>query len=302
VTGGTWFYKVVALDAAGNSSAASAQVSAVVTAPADTQAPSVPAGLTTAVSSSTVALTWSASTDNVGVAGYDVHRSATSGFTPSAGTKIGTVTSATYSDAVRPVGTWYYRVVAVDAAGNTSAASVQASAAVSGGAVQSVVLSPTEDTYAAQASPGTNLGTSASLNARGGSSSFMTYLKFTLPAAPAGTTLTGASLSVRTTTDAAAGSADSYVVSLAPSSWSETTLTWANRPAVGAAVGSFAALTVPNTRYNALVEASALSSLPAGAVTLAVSSASSTDNLQFWSQNHAATTLRPTLTLTYQAN
>jgi hypothetical protein len=42
--------------------------------------------------------------------------------------------------------------------------------------------------------------------------------------------------------------------------------------------------------------------LPAGAVTLAVSSASSTDNLQFWSQNHAATTLRPTLTLTYQAN
>ena len=303
VTGGTWFYVVVALDAAGNSSVPSAQTTAVVAAPADTQAPTVPTALTAAVSGSAVALTWSASTDNVGVAGYDVHRSATSGFTADATTKIGAVTAGTtYTDVSRPVGTWFYRVIAVDAAGNPSAASAQASAVVSGGAVQTVVLSPTEDTYAAQASPNTNLGTSASMNARGGSSSFTAYLKFTLPSAPAGTTLTGASLSVRTTTDAAAGSADSYVVSLAPSSWSETTLTWANRPAVGAAVGSFAPPTVPNTRYNALVEASALSGLPAGPVTLSVGSVSSTDNLQFWSQNHAATTFRPTLTLTYQAN
>jgi hypothetical protein len=44
-----------------------------------------------------------------------------------------------------------------------------------------------------------------------------------------------------------------------------------------------------------------LSGLPAGPVTLAVSS-TSTDNLWFWSQNYASTTSRPTLTLTYQAS
>ena len=46
-----------------------------VTAPADTQAPSVPSGLTgTATSSTRVSLTWNASTDNVGVTGYQVFR------------------------------------------------------------------------------------------------------------------------------------------------------------------------------------------------------------------------------------
>ena len=46
-----------------------------VTAPVDTQAPSVPSGLTgTATSSTSVSLRWNASTDNVGVTGYRVFR------------------------------------------------------------------------------------------------------------------------------------------------------------------------------------------------------------------------------------
>jgi hypothetical protein len=303
VTGGTWFYRVIAVDAAGNQSLPSVQASAVVAAPADTTAPTVPTALQANVSGTTVALTWTASTDAVGVAGYDVYRSATAGFTADATTKIGTVASGTtFSDAARPVGTWVYKVIARDAAGNASAASSEASAVVSGGAVQTVVLSPTEDTYAVQGTPTTNYGTSTSMNSRGGSSSFAPYLKFTLPTAPAGTSLVGASLSVRTTTDAAAGSVDSHVVSLSgAASWTETGLTWNNRPAVGTTVGSFAPPTVPNTRYNAIVDAAALAALPAGAVTLAVSS-TSTDNFQFWSQNFATATYRPTLTLTYQAN
>ena len=302
VTGGTWSYRVVALDAAGNASPASGQASAVVSAPADTQAPTVPTGLTAAASGSTVALTWTASTDNVGVSGYDVHRSATTGFTPGPATKIGTVTSGTsYTDAARPVGTWYYKVVAVDAAGNASAGSTQDSAVVSGGAVQTVALSPTEDTYAVQATTTTNYGTTASMASRGGSSSYAAYLKFALPTAPAGTTLVGATFSVKTTTDTFAGSVDSHLVSLAPSTWTDTTLTWSNRPAIGSSIGSFAPTTLPNTRYSAILDASALSGLSAGPVTLAVSSAS-TDNLWFWSQNYAATTSRPTLTLTYQSN
>ena len=146
--------------------------------------------------------------------------------------------------------------------------------------------------------PGTNFGTSASLASRGGTSSYTAYLKFTLPAAPAGTTLVGASLSVKTTTDTFAGSVDSHSVSIAPNTWAESTLTWNNRPVIGSSIGSFAANTLPNTRYNAILDPSGLA---AGSVTLAVNS-TSTDNLWFWSQNHPAVSNRPTLTLTYQAN
>ena len=128
-----------------------------------------------------MSLTWTASTDNVGVAGYDVHRSATSGFTAGPDTEIGSVTAGTtYSDASRPVGTWFYRVVAVDASGNASAASSQATAAVSGGAVQTVTLSPTEDSYASQATPTVNFGSSSSMASRGGTASYAAYLKFVL--------------------------------------------------------------------------------------------------------------------------
>jgi hypothetical protein len=277
----------------------------VVAPPGDTQAPTVPTGLQTTVTGSSVGLRWAASTDNVAVARYEVHRSATTGFAVSAATKVAdvapTATTVTYTDAARPAGTWFYRVVAVDAAGNASAGSTQVPAVVTGGAVQTVVLSPIEDTYAVQASPTTNFGTSASMNSRGGTSSFVAYLKFTVPAGPAGTSLVGAALSVRTTTDAAAGSADPHVVSLSSNSWTETGLTWNLRPAVGTAVGSFAPPTLPNTRYDASVNTAALAALPVGDVTLTVSS-TSTDSFQFWSRTHASTSFRPTLTLTYQAN
>ena len=115
-----------------------AQVAAHYRGPADRsrairpqQAPAVPAGLAASASNGTVALTWSASTDNVAVVRYEVHRSSTSGFAASAANKIADVPSGTtFSDSGRPAGTWFYRVQAVDAAGNASVASSQASAAV----------------------------------------------------------------------------------------------------------------------------------------------------------------------------
>jgi fibronectin type 3 domain-containing protein len=297
VTGGTWYYKVIAVDAAGNTSAPSNQATATTTAPPDGEPPTAPTGLQAAVAGSTVALTWTASIDNIGVDRYRVYRSATSGFTPDGATKIADVTTGlTYSDAGRPVGSWYYRVIAVDAAGNASPPATQASATVAGGPTQNVTVSPAEDSYANQASPSNNYGTSASMASRGGASSYAAYLKFSLPAAPAGTTLVGATLSVRTTTDTFAGSVDSHVVSTAPNSWTETVLNWTNRPAIGPSIGSFAPPMLPNTRYSAILDASALTP---GTVTLTVSS-TSTDNLWFWSQNHAAASYRPTLVLTYQ--
>jgi chitodextrinase len=69
----------------------------------------------TAISTSQVNLTWSASADNVGVTTYDVYRG---------GTKVATVATTSYGDTGRAASTQYtYTVRARDAAGNVSIAS-----------------------------------------------------------------------------------------------------------------------------------------------------------------------------------
>jgi chitodextrinase len=90
----------------------------------DTTAPSVPQSLSAiAVSSSAINLTWSASTDNVGVTGYDIYRN---------GSQIGTSAANSYSDTNLSAGTLYsYTVSAYDAAGNNSSQSASASATTS---------------------------------------------------------------------------------------------------------------------------------------------------------------------------
>jgi peptidoglycan hydrolase-like protein with peptidoglycan-binding domain len=93
----------------------------VATSTGDTIPPSVPTNLSaSAVSSSQINLTWTASTDNVGVAGYDIYRN---------GTKLGTSATNSYRDTGLSASTQYtYTVSAYDAAGNTSAPSSAASA------------------------------------------------------------------------------------------------------------------------------------------------------------------------------
>src|SRR6266571_4973803 len=88
----------------------------------DTVAPSTPTGLlASAVSSSQINLSWTASTDNVGVTGYRVYR---------AGTLMATLGAVTnYQNTGLSVSTSYsYTVQAIDAAGNASAQSASASA------------------------------------------------------------------------------------------------------------------------------------------------------------------------------
>jgi glucose/arabinose dehydrogenase len=98
--------------------------------PPDTQSPTAPPGITAAASPGAVDLAWQASSDNVGVTGYDVHRSTTSGFTPGSATRLTRVTTTTHRDSGLASGTYHYKVVAVDAAGNASAPSAQVSAVV----------------------------------------------------------------------------------------------------------------------------------------------------------------------------
>src|SRR6185295_18639269 len=87
--------------------------------PADMTPPTAPGNLKAVGAIGKVNLSWEASTDAVGVTGYEVYRSTTSGFTPSAANRIGTPTGTTYTDNVAP-GTYYYRVKATDAAPNLS--------------------------------------------------------------------------------------------------------------------------------------------------------------------------------------
>ena len=74
-----------------------------------------------------MALSWETSIDNVGVAGYRVHRSTSADFAVSPVNRIGETAGRTFDDFVA-AGAYFYRVVALDAAGNVS----EASAAVEG--------------------------------------------------------------------------------------------------------------------------------------------------------------------------
>ena len=124
---GTYYYLVAAEDAVGNISTSSNQTTAVIP---DTAAPTTPASLAAVVTTSSVSLSWTASTDNIGVTKYDVYRSTTSGFVPSAANLIAQPTTNSYVNSGVADATYYYVVKAEDLAGNLSGASNQATAIV----------------------------------------------------------------------------------------------------------------------------------------------------------------------------
>lgn len=100
---------------------------AVTVATPDTQAPTVPGGLAAkTVGSTQIDLSWSASTDNVGVTGYRLERCA--GATCTGFTQIAAPSGTSHSDTGLAVGTYRYRVRAADAKGNLSGYSTIASA------------------------------------------------------------------------------------------------------------------------------------------------------------------------------
>lgn len=122
---GTHSLQSKAYDAAGNVGA-SASISVTVNNVADTQPPTSPSALSATGGKKRVDLSWTGSTDNVGVTGYRVYR-ATSASGPFA--QVGTSASTTFSSTgLTSRVTYYYYVTATDAAGNESAPSNTASA------------------------------------------------------------------------------------------------------------------------------------------------------------------------------
>jgi peptidoglycan hydrolase-like protein with peptidoglycan-binding domain/chitodextrinase len=138
-SGTLYHYRVKSKDAAGNL-AQSSDLTFTTLTPPDTTPPTTPTAFTaTPISTTQVNLTWSASTDNVGVTGYRIERctgvSCTSYIQI---VSIGT-SSLAYTDTGLTANTSYgYRVRAVDAAGNLSPYSTPASVTT-----QSVVVSDT---------------------------------------------------------------------------------------------------------------------------------------------------------------
>ncbi|MCW2802342.1 MAG: large repetitive protein [Propionibacteriaceae bacterium] len=120
--GGSYYYKVSAVDFSGNSSSATS----VAVLPPDVTAPKSVAGITASADTSRIKLDWSSNNES-DLAGYHVYRGATvdGDFTKLTATPR---TSSDYSDTTAPVGVAsFYRVTAVDKTGNESAA-VSASA------------------------------------------------------------------------------------------------------------------------------------------------------------------------------
>ena len=109
---GTYKYKVRALDGAGNKSAFTSPVS-VTAVKSVTSSPSVPANLTgQALDRRYVKLSWTASSGGSGTIHYRLFRD---------GVRIAKVSKLSYTDRPASVGTYSYKVRAVDGAGNKSA-------------------------------------------------------------------------------------------------------------------------------------------------------------------------------------
>ncbi|MDX1830118.1 MAG: M4 family metallopeptidase [Lutibacter sp.] len=112
--GTSYNFTVKAKDAAGNISVASNTASITTIAP-DTQAPTAPTLTASTITNSSVNLSWSGATDNVGVTGYDVYQGAS---------LVTSTTGTTYQVTGLNAGTSYnFTVKAKDAAGNISVAS-----------------------------------------------------------------------------------------------------------------------------------------------------------------------------------
>jgi hypothetical protein len=106
------------------------QMATFKAASADTIPPSAPSNLTALAAGPTqVNLSWTGSTDNIGVTGYSVLRCAGSGCTNFAAIiSVGGGTTAYNDTSVAPSTTYSYQIIATDAAGNPSLPSNPASA------------------------------------------------------------------------------------------------------------------------------------------------------------------------------
>lgn len=166
----------------------------------DTTAPTKPGSpLANAISSNQINVTWTGSTDLVGVSGYYIYRN---------GTQIGNVTSGlTYQDStVNPSTTYSYAIAAYDAAGNVSAQSSKVSATTpassSGPAV--TIVSPAS---------GATLSGTVTVTANATDSTSIASVQFQVDGANLGSAVTGSGPGYSTSWNTTTTSAGSHTLS-----------------------------------------------------------------------------------------
>jgi len=124
---GTYNYSVDAVDAAGLRSAKTPPVAASVVFIPDTTPPTVPGGISAAVTPDihgrTAVINWNAATDSMGVTGYTVYRN-------NVQRAVLGPNTLTFTDGSLPTGTYTYKIDAFDAANNHSAKSVAGTAVI----------------------------------------------------------------------------------------------------------------------------------------------------------------------------
>ena len=112
----SYTFRVEAIDAAGNESTGGPTAPATTLTPPDTTLPVAPASLSVGtITTTSVALSWPAGSDNVGVTGYRIYQT---GVVPPVATTGGGL-SVTVSS-LAPSTSYTFRVEAIDAAGNES--------------------------------------------------------------------------------------------------------------------------------------------------------------------------------------
>jgi chitodextrinase len=128
----SYTYRIRATDAASDLSAYSTTLGVTTQSSEDAQTPTVPGGLTaTAASGYEIDLTWTASTDEVGIANYVLERCMGTGCTTF--TQIATLAATSFRDTGLALASSYsYQIQAVDVAGNPSGYSSAVTATTSG--------------------------------------------------------------------------------------------------------------------------------------------------------------------------
>ena len=185
---------------------------------ADRTPPSAPAGLmATATSASRVDLSWTPSTDDVGVTGYTVFRD---------GNVVGTTASTTFADTtVFPNTSYTYHVRARDLAGNVSQPSGIASVSTpSAGAT--LIFAPVADAYIRPDYPNNNFGSATTLLVDGSPVKHF-LVKFAVSGVGPGA-IASAKLRLYAVNGSSRGG-DFYRV--ADTTWGEASVTWNTAPA-----------------------------------------------------------------------
>jgi hypothetical protein len=188
----------------------------------DTTPPAAPSGLAATLGAGKIDLTWTASSDNEGVAGYRVLRN---------GSQIATPSVPYYSDASIQAGTTYtYQVVASDADGNTSSGSNVASVSTPASG-QVITFAPSDDTYVYSTNANTNYGASTTLQVDNSPVKNI-LLKFAVSGI-GGRTVASAKLRLYAVDPSPVGGEFRRTAS---DTWTEPTVTWTTAPAADATV------------------------------------------------------------------